>query len=95
MVSGSGDLLNAVMHALATVGVEAKDVQFESATLEDAFVRLTRRPREGWRGVTGDEYDIARSRLGHRAAHCASWSASRVSSRCVRRSVSCSAWASR
>ena len=42
VVSGSGDLLNVVMHALATVSVEAKDVQLESATLEDAFLRLTR-----------------------------------------------------
>jgi len=42
VVSGSGDLLNAVLHALKEVHVEAHDVQLESATLEDAFVRLTR-----------------------------------------------------
>jgi ABC-2 type transport system ATP-binding protein len=41
VVSGSGDLLNAVISALATAGAEARDVQLESATLEDAFVRLT------------------------------------------------------
>ena len=44
VVSGTGDLLNAVIRALASASVEAKDVQLESATLEDAFVRLTRRP---------------------------------------------------
>jgi len=53
VVSGSGDLLNAVMHALATVDVEAKDVQLESATLEDAFVRLTRRPTRRLEGGDG------------------------------------------
>jgi len=41
VVSGRGDLLNAVISALATAGSDAKDVQLESATLEDAFVRLT------------------------------------------------------
>jgi ABC-2 type transport system ATP-binding protein len=41
VVSGTGDLLNAVISALAAVNAEAKDVQLESATLEDAFVRLT------------------------------------------------------
>jgi ABC-2 type transport system ATP-binding protein len=41
VVSGSGDLLNAVISALASADTEAKDVQLESATLEDAFVRLT------------------------------------------------------
>ncbi len=44
VVSGNGDLLNAVISALATAGSEAKDVQLESATLEDAFVRLTGHP---------------------------------------------------
>jgi len=42
-----------VMHALATVDVEAKDVQLESATLEDAFVRLTRRPTRRLEGGDG------------------------------------------
>ncbi|HYB30260.1 MAG TPA: ABC transporter ATP-binding protein [Solirubrobacteraceae bacterium] len=44
VVSGNGDLLNAVISALATAGTEAKDVQLESATLEDAFIRLTGHP---------------------------------------------------
>jgi ABC-2 type transport system ATP-binding protein len=47
VVSGSGDLLGAVVSALATAGVEVHDVQLESATLEDAFVRLTGRASEG------------------------------------------------
>jgi ABC-2 type transport system ATP-binding protein len=46
VLSGSGDLLGAVISALATAGTEAKDVQLESATLEDAFIRLTGRPSE-------------------------------------------------
>jgi ABC-2 type transport system ATP-binding protein len=46
VVSGTGDLLNAVISALATTDTEAKDVQLESATLEDAFVRLTGHPPE-------------------------------------------------
>ena len=40
VVSGTGDLLNAVISALATTDTQAKDVQLETATLEDAFVRL-------------------------------------------------------
>jgi ABC-2 type transport system ATP-binding protein len=46
VVSGIGDLLNAVISALALAGTEARDVQLESATLEDAFVRLTGHPSE-------------------------------------------------
>jgi ABC-2 type transport system ATP-binding protein len=46
VVSGTGDLLNAVISALATANTEAKDVQLESATLEDAFVRLTSHPSQ-------------------------------------------------
>jgi ABC-2 type transport system ATP-binding protein len=46
VVSGRGDLLNAVISALATTGTEAKDVQLESATLEDAFVRLVGHPSQ-------------------------------------------------
>jgi ABC-2 type transport system ATP-binding protein len=46
VVSGNGDLLGAVISALAATGTEAKDVQLESATLEDAFVRLTGHPSE-------------------------------------------------
>jgi ABC-2 type transport system ATP-binding protein len=46
VVSGNGDLLDAVMSAFAATGTSAKDVQFESATLEDAFVRLIGHPSE-------------------------------------------------
>jgi len=43
VVSGSGDLVSAVIMALASAGLTAGDVQVESATLEDAFVLLTGR----------------------------------------------------
>jgi ABC-2 type transport system ATP-binding protein len=43
VVSGSGDLLSAVILTLASAGLTAGEVQVESATLEDAFVRLTGR----------------------------------------------------
>jgi ABC-2 type transport system ATP-binding protein len=50
-VTGTGDLLNAVLRALAKTGVEARDVQVRSGSLEDAFVRIvntdTRRAPEG------------------------------------------------
>ena len=38
VVTGTGDLLNAVVRALAAVGVGALDAQLESATLEDAYI---------------------------------------------------------
>ncbi len=41
VVTGSGDLVSVVALALAKAGVNAKDMQLESATLEDAFLRLT------------------------------------------------------
>jgi ABC-2 type transport system ATP-binding protein len=41
VVNGSGQLVNAVLSALATAGITARDVETESATLEDAFMRLT------------------------------------------------------
>ncbi len=41
VVSGSGDLVSAVVLALASAGLAAGDLQVESATLEDAFVLLT------------------------------------------------------
>ena len=41
VVTGAGDLVNAVVLTLANVGVSAKDLHYESATLEDAFLRLT------------------------------------------------------
>jgi ABC-2 type transport system ATP-binding protein len=43
VVSGSGDLVSAVVLALASAGLTAGDVRVESATLEDAFVWLTGR----------------------------------------------------
>ena len=43
VVSGSGQLVNAVLKALDTAGVTVVDVEMESATLEDAFVQLTGR----------------------------------------------------
>ena len=39
-VSDTGELFNAVIRVLAAAGVEALEVQLESATLEDAFLRL-------------------------------------------------------
>ncbi len=49
VVTGAGDLLNAVVRALATEGVEALEIQLERASLEDAFLRLiepSRNPKE-------------------------------------------------
>ena len=43
LVRGAGELVNTVILTLATVGVTASDVEVESATLEDAFVKLTGR----------------------------------------------------
>jgi hypothetical protein len=42
-VTGSGDLINAVILTLAAAGVTAHDVELTSTNLEDAFVRLTGR----------------------------------------------------
>ena len=47
LVSGSGQLVNAVILTLAGAGVSANDVQMEAANLEDAFVRLTGRSLHG------------------------------------------------
>jgi ABC-2 type transport system ATP-binding protein len=47
IVSGSGDLVSAVVLALASAGLTAGNVRVESATLEDAFVRLTGRHLHG------------------------------------------------
>jgi len=41
VVTGTGDLVNAVILALHTAGVTARDVQLDSSNLEDAFVKLT------------------------------------------------------
>ncbi|HEY2238724.1 MAG TPA: ABC transporter ATP-binding protein [Streptosporangiaceae bacterium] len=43
LVSGQGDLVNAVILTLAGAGVTAHDVELDSSSLEDAFVRLTGR----------------------------------------------------
>jgi len=39
--TGTGELVNAVILALHTAGVTARDVQLDSSNLEDAFVKLT------------------------------------------------------
>ena len=43
VVTGTGELVNAVLFALAAVGVTARDVRLDSSNLEDAFVKLTGR----------------------------------------------------
>jgi ABC-2 type transport system ATP-binding protein len=43
VVTGSDELVSAVILALASAGLTAGDVRMESSTLEDAFVRLTGR----------------------------------------------------
>ena len=43
VVTGTGELVNAVILALAAIGVTARDIQLDSSNLEDAFVRLTGR----------------------------------------------------
>jgi len=41
VVTGTGELVNAVVLALHEAGVDARDVRLDEASLEDAFVRLT------------------------------------------------------
>jgi ABC-2 type transport system ATP-binding protein len=41
IVTGTGELVNAVILALHAAGLEARDVQLDASSLEDAFVRLT------------------------------------------------------
>jgi ABC-2 type transport system ATP-binding protein len=43
IVTGTGELVNAVILTLAVAGVTAHDVQLDSSNLEDAFVKLTGR----------------------------------------------------
>jgi ABC-2 type transport system ATP-binding protein len=43
VVTGTGELVNEVILALAAAGVTAGDVQLDSSNLEDAFVKLTGR----------------------------------------------------
>ena len=40
-VTGTGELVNAVILGLHVAGVTARDVQLDSSNLEDAFVKLT------------------------------------------------------
>ena len=41
IVTGAGELVNAVLLTLAAAGVTTRDVQLDSSNLEDAFVKLT------------------------------------------------------
>ena len=41
VVTGSGELVNAVILTLAAAGVTARDVQLDASNLEDAFVKIT------------------------------------------------------
>jgi ABC-2 type transport system ATP-binding protein len=41
IVTGTGELVSAVILALHAAGVQARDVQLDTSSLEDAFVRLT------------------------------------------------------
>jgi ABC-2 type transport system ATP-binding protein len=41
VVTGTGELVNAVLFALRAAGLEAQDVRLDASTLEDAFVALT------------------------------------------------------
>jgi len=43
IVTGTGELVSAVILALHAAGIEARDVQVTASSLEDAFVRLTGR----------------------------------------------------
>ena len=47
VVTGTGELVNAVILALHAAGVTARDVQLDSSSLEDAFVKLTGSHAEG------------------------------------------------
>jgi ABC-2 type transport system ATP-binding protein len=47
VVTGTGELVNAVILALHAAGVQARDVQLDESSLEDAFVRLTGTHPEG------------------------------------------------
>jgi len=47
VVTGTGELVNTVILTLHAAGVEARDVQLDASSLEDAFVRLTGTHPEG------------------------------------------------
>jgi ABC-2 type transport system ATP-binding protein len=46
IVTGAGELVNVVLFALADAGIAARDVQLDSANLDDAFVKLTHKQNE-------------------------------------------------
>jgi ABC-2 type transport system ATP-binding protein len=46
IVTGTGELVNAVILALHSAGVTARDVRLDSSNLEDAFVKLTGNPAD-------------------------------------------------
>jgi ABC-2 type transport system ATP-binding protein len=46
VVTGTGELVNVVLFALAAAGIAARDVQLDSANLDDAFVKLTHKQNE-------------------------------------------------
>ena len=52
VVTGTGELVNEVILALAAAGVTARDVQLDSSNLEDAFVKLTGRQLDKEEGAT-------------------------------------------
>jgi ABC-2 type transport system ATP-binding protein len=52
LVTGTGELVNAVILTLHAAGVTARDVQLDSSNLEDAFVRLTgKQPADNTEGA--------------------------------------------
>jgi ABC-2 type transport system ATP-binding protein len=52
IVTGTGELVNAVLLSLAPAGVTARDVQLDSSNLEDAFVKLTGKHSNNEEGQT-------------------------------------------
>jgi ABC-2 type transport system ATP-binding protein len=52
IVTGTGELVNAVLLSLAAAGVTARDVQLDSSNLEDAFVKLTGKHSNNEEGQT-------------------------------------------
>jgi ABC-2 type transport system ATP-binding protein len=49
VVTGTGELVNAVIFTLAAAGVSASDVQLDASNLDDAFVRLTGEGSSAWK----------------------------------------------
>jgi len=52
IVTGTGELVNAVVLSLAAAGVTARDIQLNSSNLEDAFVKLTGKHSDNEEGHT-------------------------------------------